>query len=194
MNITFFHLHKRVDKDTLKLENFDKICDWLETREDSELYTFDEMYNKMIEMTDDTENIYTRKRFTDLIKERYKGHLYYSEQQGKRNVVCFKNMATYILSKFKSSSSVNKYDIIRTAAKLIKEDIKALTKSKENYPRCGEIVKDECCEYTPKSLKNFLKILIPSDLKCDSIGQCDSKVLGLQAPANSVFYTFWARS
>ena len=76
------------------------------------------------------------------------------------------------MSKFKSTSSVTKDDIIRTAAKLVKEDIKALTKSKENYPRCDEIVKDECCDYTPKSLKSFLKILIPSDLKCDSIGQC----------------------
>ena len=50
----------------------------------------------------------------------YGDHIYFSELPGRPNLVCFKDMASFILENFKKSKEQTSYDIIAAAAKIIK--------------------------------------------------------------------------
>ena len=72
------------------------MCIWLEVDADAELYTLQELHSKMSEMAGD-ENVYSIKRFKQKLQEKYGNKLYFAEIDGRSNVVCFRDMADYIL-------------------------------------------------------------------------------------------------
>ena len=82
-------------------------------------------------------------------------------------------MATYIIKQKKKKQDERKADIIMAAAKLIKAEIRELTKSNEVYPATEEIASsDKGNEWVTESLKNFLSDLIPAKIKQIAVGQC----------------------
>jgi len=88
--------------------------------------------------------------------------------------------ARNILLEFKSQSKTDntqqeKDNIIRTAVKLIKNDIKLLDQPSDTYPTCAEMASEEAaCDFLPNSLRSFLVDLFTGSdigMKVASIGQ-----------------------
>ena len=114
-----------------------------------------------------------------VLKEHFGGQILITEINGKSNVVTFRSTAETILQEFHARqndhSEEEKKHIIKAAAKLIKNYIKLVEPSTENYPPVAEIETEErCLNFVPDSLKLLLEeILVGKDvgLKLALIGQ-----------------------
>ena len=162
--------------DLSMLEGFSKVCEWLENDADGDLYTLKEVHNKMSELNGDAP-CYTIKSLKYKLKEHYGENLYFAELPGRPNLVCFKDMANFILNDLKKNSIRTSNDVIVAAAKIIKaDDIRQMENSMEEYPSIESL---DCIEYAkvwvPESLQIFLNHIISSELKRISIGQCISQ-------------------
>jgi len=71
----------------------------------------------------DGDDVYTIKRLKQKLQEQYKEHIFYVNIEGLENVVCFNNMAKYIINEKWQSSRNSMEDkaewIVSTAAKII---------------------------------------------------------------------------
>jgi hypothetical protein len=154
---------------------FDMVCNWLDTEANGELYTVSEVYSKMKEFADG-EEVYAKKWLKKKIKDRYKESVCFSEINGHSDVVCFREMASYILNDawYESRNVDKKKDserIIATAAKLIMADIRQRSYDMSYYPTHNDIVNPEEKQWVPETLKILLNILIQPEIKQQSIGQ-----------------------
>lgn len=77
---------------------FQRLCQWLESEADAELYTLMELHAKISAFSDGAE-VYTTKRLKQKLHEHYKDHISFAEIEGRSNVLCFRNMANYIVNK-----------------------------------------------------------------------------------------------
>ena len=152
-----------------KIEAFESLCDWLENKCDSEVYTIQELFERIKNSTE--LEVYSQKTFREKLKLRYNDHVYFVPRNGRHGeILCFKNMSGYILKGLKEQ---NKEDVIAEAAKLIKDDIRNMHSSTQFYPDNNDITADEDGSvWVPESLKIFMSHLIPSKLKRLSINQC----------------------
>ena len=73
-----------------------KNCDWLE-EEDQGIYTIAELQIKMQELSEDGE-VYSLKHIKRKLEERYAEHIFFAEVCGRKNVICFRNMASHIIT------------------------------------------------------------------------------------------------
>ncbi|CAC5386695.1 unnamed protein product [Mytilus coruscus] len=101
-----------------------------------------------------------------------------TELNGKENVVTFRQTASTIIHNFYKESKLNKSDedsklfSIKTAAALIKTEIRSMPVDKNFYPGDNDILSHE--KHIPESLAVFLKVLFSekdASLKISSIGQ-----------------------
>lgn len=76
---------------------FEMLCRWIELEADAELYTVAELHAKMAEFSRGSET-YSPKRLKQKVQEHYKQFIFFAEIEGRRNVVCFRNMANYIIN------------------------------------------------------------------------------------------------
>ena len=158
--------------DSTRMENFQRVCQWLEEEGDSELYTLSEVHSKMEELSEDTE-CYSKKYLKEKLIEYYGNHIYFTERPGRPNLLCFKDMASWILADFKKKQNQSPIDIIDAAAKIIKSDIREIPVDKCEYPKIDEMSDmDYEKRWVPESLQLFLGHLFPSKLKQMSFGQC----------------------
>ena len=123
--------------DKVLLESFENVCEWLESEGDCDLHTLKELQQKMKDINgkDSYSSVYLKKK----LKERYNDHVYFSELSGQADVICFREMANYIIKLKKKKQDETKADIIMAAAKIIKAKIREVTKSNEVYPTTEEI-------------------------------------------------------
>ena len=154
------------------------------------------------------EKAYSSKWLKNRLKARYKERVYFAELNGKPNVVCFRNIADYLLSdKWYNSRKESMEDeaerIVLTAAKIIRDNIRSKTYQIENYPEEEEISNvEKGMEWLPKYLCIFLQAIIKTPTKVVSIGQaivhitrprsCLAPVpFGLAVQVNHVFGSKW---
>lgn len=64
---------------TEMVEAFEKLCDLLENSMDCEIYSVQELYEKMLEFNT---NAYSLKSFCEKLKEQYKEHVYLQKVKG----------------------------------------------------------------------------------------------------------------
>ena len=148
---------------------FQHICDRLENTAESEVYSVRELYDKMIKDNDGVG--YCLKTFRSKLKARYKDHVYFAPSAGcKGELVCFKDMADHILRNLKEEGPTAKENVVKAAAKIMKEELKKMSYSKEFYPSVDDIVDGE--KWVPEYLKNFMALLVPSIQKQLSLNQC----------------------
>ncbi len=107
---------------------FQKLCQWLESEADAELYTLMELHAKISAFSDGAE-VYTTKRLKQKLHEHYKDHIFFAEIEGSSNVLCFRNMANYIVnerwqSEKKEDSGDEMERIVVAAAKIIRAEIR----------------------------------------------------------------------
>lgn len=125
-------------EDQMMLQWFKMLCHWLESEAGVESYTLTELHDKMKEISDNPD-IYTVKRLKQKLQEHYKEFMFFAEVQGRSNVVCFKNMAKYIIKeKWYSEKKANIEDeverILVTAAKIIRTEIQDKEYILDSYP------------------------------------------------------------
>ena len=155
--------------DTDKSDAFVKLYNWLEEYGDCEWYTINQVWELMKNMSKrEVHNLQTVKK---KLKERYSEHIFFTELQAGADVICFREMASFIVYEMKKKKKQDKDDVIRAAAQIIKAELRELDKPNTNYPAEEEINNiDTNKNWVPTSLQILLKFLIPSELKQISIG------------------------
>jgi hypothetical protein len=155
---------------------FDQLCEHLETMCSSEkLYTLDDLYSLMISWGYNKEAAYCSKTIKNKLQDRYGEHMFFAEVKGRRNVLCFKDMVSHVLSdKWLSERDDNKESkvqkIIQQAARLIAAQLRDMTYDMDYYPDCdqpwlgGE-------NLIPSLLHLFLSQLVRNPLKQAGIAQ-----------------------
>lgn len=165
-------------KNTKKVEAFEAVADYLEKNDDEQV-TISDLVNKMRDHLVNT-NIqpYTNKHMKEELKTHFGNRIVITEVGGKQNVVTFQTTAANILQSFHEKNAHDigdeKTNIIETAAKLIKQDIKAIVQGKDEYPTTDDLVPDKAIQFLPQCLQQFLAIIIcgkESTCKTASIGQ-----------------------
>ena len=126
------------------------------------------------------------------LHEHFGDRIIQTEMNGKPNVVTFRNKAKVDLHEFyshqKADPETEKRRIVQTAAKLIRDDIKAVETSNPVYPAGDQLEPDQCINFLPETLKALLEGLIVGkgiQTKIASIGQAIMQAAqprGLLAP------------
>jgi len=83
-------------KDEERIANFESVCFWLES--EVEIYTLSEIHEKMVEMAESKDKVYSQKWLKTKLKERYREHINFVEEEGKPNKVCFNNIVDFLIT------------------------------------------------------------------------------------------------
>lgn len=156
------------------LKWFKVLVEWLESESGAELYTLTELHSKMVEFSNG-DDVYTIKRLKQKLQEHYKEHIFFANVEGRENIVCFKNMATYIITeKWQSSRSSIEDEaawIVSTAAKIIRDEIREKIYDCKSHPGNEDIASiSQSSQWILHHLQAFLKLIIISEVKQNSIG------------------------
>ena len=113
-----------------------------------------------------------------MLKDHFGDRIVITDVNGRPNVVTLQTTVVAILQDFhaqsfnKDQEEDEKWSIIRTAAKLIKQDIKAILPTDAFYPKVEEDL-EKHVQFLPHSLQVFLENLVAGKhrFKLASIGQ-----------------------
>ena len=101
------------------------------------------------------------------LRELYGDGIIITEINGKPNVVTFHSTAKAVLQDFyqqekmEPDADVEKIRVVETAAKLIRNEFKAIETSNTAYPTCEEMAsEDACINLIQETLRVFLEKLI----------------------------------
>ena len=166
---------------------FNQVCKWLE--KEGELRSLQEIHIKMAEIAGSAEKVYTKKWLKRKLKEKYQDHIYFSEINGKNNVLCFRNMVDYLINDKwyldrKNDNAQEADRIVLTAAKIILNDVRSSEFDNQWYPT-NKIL--ESCEKQKDWLPYYLRLMLESIIKYPimqaSIGQA---IVGAVRPRSSM--------
>src|SRR6218665_703981 len=159
---------------------FEKLCSWLEVSDD-ELYTLDELQNKMGTLSNSPESVYSCKQLKRKLEDKYGDHIFFSEINGRKNVIGLRNMVSSIITnKWYTERKENFVEesrrIVVAAAKLIKAEIRESLFSNSDYPLTPDFSNVQAAkDWVPGLLKEFMENVVCSELKqvaiCHSIVQ-----------------------
>ena len=76
---------------------FNLLIMWFESESGAELYTLSELHSKMAEFSDGS-NVYSMKRLKQKLQEHYQDYIFFANIEGRDNVICFRNMAEYVIN------------------------------------------------------------------------------------------------
>ena len=107
------------------MTHFYKACQWLEL--DCNTYYLREFHNNVGEIAG-KQSVYDVRYLKKLLKEHYQEHIYYTDEPCKDSIICYKNMADFIINqKYKENQGNIKDEtdrIMAAAANLIKAEKK----------------------------------------------------------------------
>ena len=131
-----------------------------------------ELHPKMVELTGEDE-VFSIKYMTRKLEKHSMEKTLSSANKMANQAVCFRNVADYIIAKSFKDKEIQKLSkceqIIQTAAKLIKSDIKIAQFASNYYPSKLDIINYD--ESLPPNLRSFMKALVPNEVKQASIEQ-----------------------
>ena len=118
---------------------FEMLCNWLESEGEADLYTLAELHSKMIEFSGGSHDVSSVKRLKQKVQDRYKDFVFFGEVERHSNVVCFRNMARYIINEKwcteKKEGIEDEADrIVSAAAKINKAEIRERKYDSKSYP------------------------------------------------------------
>ena len=155
-----------------KAETFEKLCEWLEVN-DFEMLTLQDVVDKARVIVPDNDYVYSEKWLKQKLVERYGVHIQFSEVRGRRNVICWKEMAAYIVNKQWHEQQKEKdiEHIVITAAKLLKTAIRETPYKMDSYPVCADVQNPQhVMEWMPDLLQVFMDHLMSNEVKKTAIG------------------------
>ena len=112
-------------------QNFDQLCTWLEKQID--LFTVSELHQKMGTFSSGIDQIYGTKWFKEKHSERFEGDIYFTDEPGRSNLVCFRDSAVKLLS------DENK-TVIESAVSLLRKEIISAKFDSTLYPTSEDIL------------------------------------------------------
>ena len=140
------------------------MCTWLEL--EGELYSIKELHDKMVEEANGTET-YTRRWMKTKLLEKYGDRIFFSEMNGKSDIVCFRDTAEMLINeKWYHDKNENCEDdeakrILELAAKIILGQIRLTEFDVANYPSNDIITNIEKGKnWVPSYLRHFMEALI----------------------------------
>ena len=90
-----FNLDSKSAQSIEQLENFNKLCEWLES--EGQLHSLSELFDKMKELPKPSTIAYATKTYLKEILQ-LKYNFFLAEMNGKSDVVCFRNVANFIIN------------------------------------------------------------------------------------------------
>jgi 5'-3' exonuclease len=167
-------------KDQIRHEAFLKVAKYLEEN-DEELTTICDLIGKMEDFLVATGcDAYGFSYMKDNLFNHFGDKIIIADINGKPNVVTFRGVASSILHDFyrqqkERDPETEKLRLIKTAADLIRSDIKEVSQNKDIYPTTLEMsTVNAATKFLPESLKLLLEMLFVGkgkDLKICSLGQ-----------------------
>ena len=157
------------------IDNFNAVCEWLEG--EAEIHTLSEVYKKMIEITGSEDYAYSQKWLKKNLKDKYAECIVFVQAEGNATKVCLRNMVNYLVTEEWYNQRMKDTEdeaerIVKTAAKLIMNEIRSSNFEHEFYPdkdSMGDVTFN--IEWVPPYLKVFMKYLVKPPLKQASLGQ-----------------------
>ena len=152
-------------------EAFQKVMNFLMENDDEQI-TLRDLEDKMQEYLGDSRGTaYGHTHMKQKIEEHFGNQIIITEINGKANVVTFRSTAEVILNDFHHTNQKSgdkeseKLNIIKTAARLIKNDIRAMKTSNDKYPIIDNDI-ESSLDFLPASLLLLLEGIF---LKKDSL-------------------------
>lgn len=175
-NFTWTKVHSVPGRpvDSSKQQIFDKLCLWLETN-DSDLLTLQDVVHMAQSLHVDSDEVYSEKWIKRKLIDRYGDHIQFNEIRGRRNVICWRDMATYILNqKWHDDQKCSESEhVVVAAAKVLRAAIRDAPYKMDMYPYCSDVQDAQRAkDWTPQLLRVFTEHLIASDEKQTALGQC----------------------
>jgi len=157
--------------DANREEAFDKLCNYLEENDECQ-YAFEELKCIFLQLNPDIEP-YNDTHLKRKMIQRYGNSLHFAELPGKKNVICFSGATSNILSDnwYKNRNSENEAQeelrVIRTAAAIIRREIKSKSYDCSQFPRIDEIANGGA-DLVPEVLKVLIYEIIQPTSKRQS--------------------------
>ena len=131
----------------------------------------------MLEIAGSEECAYSQKWLKKKLEERYSHHIVFVQSGGSTTKVCLRNMVDYLVTEEWYNQRMSDVEdeaerIIKTAAKLIMEDIRSVKYENEFYPAkesMGDLTTNR--EWMPPYLQVMMSYLVKAPLKQASLGQ-----------------------
>ena len=147
-----------------------------------------EIHVEMVKIAGTAEKVYSKRWLKQKLEEKYKDHIFFSEINGKNDVVCFQNMVKYLVNDKwfldrKKENNDEAERIVLTAAKIILNDFRSSDFDNQWYP-ANEVIEDRKKEkdWLPNHLRLMLEIIKSPGLQA-SIGQA---IVGAIRPRSSM--------
>ena len=122
--------------DTERMDSFEKICKWVDKEGDCAKFTIRDL-QEQIKKT--SKEAYTAQYMKQNSKEHYGEYIYFSEFPGRSDIICFKELADFILNEKKKKNGETKENITQAVAKIIKAEMREMSKSNVEYPTVQDI-------------------------------------------------------
>ena len=136
------------------------LCTWLENNAESGVFTLSDLHTKMValknEFGDGSDEVFTKRYLKDRLVTKYQDELYFTSEEGRKDIMCFKDMTNKILRDYHSkdiNTEDEELEIIKTAVKLLKNKIKTIKIDPTVYPSKHELTADY---EVPESLQYFI--------------------------------------
>ena len=171
---------------------FDRVYCWLEEETETEVISLSQVHSKMLELSNN-EDTYSKTWLKKKLQERYGNPLLFGEIKGHPNVLCFTDMFSYIVNeKWYEEKRSNVNDeanrIVKTAAKVIREEIRQMPINNDTYPSANEIRNSTTgSNWRLSLLRTLISSLVPDKTKQATIEQC----VGLAVECDHVFGSRW---
>jgi hypothetical protein len=165
-------------KDNEKTVAFLSVVDYLQENDD-ETVTVGDLVERMQANLKNSKDAYSAKYMKSKLQEHFGERIMVSEINGKPNVVTFRDTVNCVIQELHHQQELDpqkeKLNVIRAAAKLIREDIKSCQPDNECYPCSDDIASvEKNVAYLPDTLKLFLQTIFTGknvNVKLASIGQ-----------------------
>jgi hypothetical protein len=160
------------------MKNYLGSTDFPETQQDEE--TAQALGQEMHE--DDNEgkhestdyNVYSKVYLQKRLQKHFGQHLYFAQVCGRKNVTYFQNLVSHIVSNkwyegIDGDEGTDAEKLVRTAARLIRAEIRGKQYDMESYPPISSAAADKEC--VPALLKLFMECIVTDKLNKNAIVQ-----------------------
>ena len=162
--IIFLQVGRSTDGD--KEKTFNLLCQWIDQKAEHGVFTLEFLHCKLqsfVDENDGTKDCYTRKYLKVKLLHQYKESIYFTNEERRADVLCFKDKCNQILRDYCKNEDLSleqqKLELLAAAAKVLINDIKTIPINGKIYPTVKEMADDYD---VPNSLTYFLSALLNS--------------------------------
>ena len=165
---------RKIDDDRQRL--LEMLFQWLDDEMENNLFTLEEVHEQMkkLDWTEDKSLVYSKRYLKDKIVEKYEDQVYFTSQERRKDVLCFKDSTANIIREYHENNNEEdeKTKIIKTAVKFIQNDISLAVMNKSYYPSLLQMTDlEHQLSMVPESLKIFLLPLVKTEKRVAAWGQ-----------------------